>query len=407
MTNVALPEIGCESKPDASKSDSQPAPTNRSTCISLIVHALHLNPIVRAAPIAFALQRLGFKVEVIGVLEDGAGVYAPYAKSFSYKTATKPSGLPRLITGDVLYACKPLSTTLLPAVLASGFGSRKPVLLDVEDDDFGVCHRSRLVRCLKGVRDACRTPTGWLNPVAHVSRFRCDAITISTSMLQTFYGGTRLLHGPNDEQFDPTRADLNRIQTRSKFKLPPNDLLVLFAGRPSEHKGFGEIIQAVAHTGCSLVLAGDPNKRLFKEAKAKIGERCFLVGMVSNDQMPTLLTAVDIVPVPQHDVPFARAQLPAKLLEALSMGKSVIATDVGDLPAIVGRGGPNCCGWVIRSGRADELANAITEIRDSPELAAERSRNAREYYQRHASVSANANVLRSVFESSPRLRQFL
>lgn len=407
MTNVALPDKRPAARLGGSNRSPFPAPLDRPARVSVVVHALHLNPIVRAAPIAAALQRLGFDVELIGILDQLAGVYAPYAQAFPYKTATRLSELPRLMTGDVIYACKPLPTTLLPAIVASQFGSNRPVLLDVEDDDFGVCRRSRLVRCMKGLRDACKTPLGILHPIAHVSRFRCAATTASTSILQDFYGGTRLLHGPNEQQFDPSRADLNRVDARHQFNLPANDLLVLFAGRPSQHKGFDEIVTAVAQTDCSLVLAGDPGGDLFRQAKARLGQKCFLAGLVSNDAMPVLLTAVDIVPVPQHDVPFARAQLPAKLLEAMSMEKAVIASDVGDLADIVGRGRRDCRGWVIRPGHAEGLASAIKEIGASPELAAERSRNARQFFKQHASVSANARVLRSVFQQTSRLRRFL
>lgn len=375
--------------------------------ITLVVHALDRNPIVRAAPIACALQKLGFDIEITGVLDATRGIYGPYRNLFAFRPVSSIREVADQIRGDAIYSFKPLPTTLLPAMLSSRFARDRPVLLDIEDDDYGVCGRSHWRRCLKGIRDLGRPPAGHLNSVTHAMRRCADAITVSTSMLQQFYGGSRLLHGPDEVTFDPASIGVSREACRRQFDLPSQPMLVLFAGRASEHKGFADIVEAVARTTCLMVLAGDRSDPLFCDAAARLGDRCRLIGMVDNEQMPRLLHAVDVVPVPLHDVPFARTQLPAKLLEAMAMEKSVVVSSVGDLADIVAPAADSERGWVVPPGDALSLAAAFNEIASRSDLRLRRGRAARRFFVNHASVTANAAALRSLFLNTTRLRPLI
>ena len=350
---------------------------------------------------------MGFEIEVLGVLTEGQQVYAPYADTFEYKTAPRIRDLPKLATGDLIYSFKPLTTSLLPAMLASGFGLRKPVLLDIEDDDLLVCQAKKRERLARFFTRAFRSPKSVTHGLTHLTRMRCTATTVSTTLLKSFYGGTLLIHGPDEQKFDPARLGQDQASLRKAFGLPEGKILVLFAGFPRPHKGIGEIIDAVERTDSVLVLAGPLNDAFFAAAKERLGEKCILLGMVSNEKMPNLLAAVDVVPVPQHDVSYARAQLPAKLIEAMAMGKSVVVTQIGDLPLLVGEKTENVCGWVVPPNDSQALATAIDKIVSSPSLVAERNSNARKFYEANASVSANAKILRDIFQSIDRLRPYL
>ena len=376
--------------------------------ISLFVHDLGINPVVRAAPIAFALQRLGFDIEVVGWLAEGEELWEPYADAFQYRTAARVQELAGLASGQIVYAFKPLAATLLPAMTYASFGLRKPVLLDVEDDDCSVCGRDPVRRLISTWKSSVTAPRSTIIPsITHQLRRRCDAITVSTSSLQRFYGGTKLLHGPDERVFDPARSDLDKERAREAFGLPKGRMLVLFCGTPWPHKGVDEITAAVRDRDCTLVLAGRPDHPEFRHAKQALGDKCRLIGFVKNADMPKLLSAVDIVPVLQRDVPYARAQMPAKLLEAMSMGKSLIVTSVGDLPDTVGANTKRTGAWVVRPSNSEDVKSALQSIASSPNLVRERSRNARRLFLERASVEINARKLRDIFMSSPRLRHLL
>lgn len=380
----------------------------RSPSVTLVVHSLDQNPIVRAAPLGWALERLGFEVEVVGCLPAGKTVYPPYATAFKYRTATRPLDLPRLTAGDIVYSFKPLVTTLLPAMIATRGGTTRPVLLDVEDDDLGVCGIGTVKRSLEALGRALSRPKSLAAPLTHAFRRRCVATTVSTSRLQEFYGGSIVLHGPDESVFRPPRVEAERTVARESFGLPASGTLILFAGFPQEHKGFQEILQATQMTGSHLVLAGPSDSAAFTRARALLGGRCTDLGFVKHDDMSTLLSAIDIVPITLRDVPFSEAQLPAKLLEAMAMERAVVVSDVGDLPKIVRpRGQGSARGWVVPAGDALSLASCFEEINQGGPSVRARCKRAAEYVSAEASVTANRDFFERLFLETPRLRSQL
>ena len=382
-------------RPDAAAPQA-PAAAPRSgprPRVSLFVHDLAGNPIVRAAPIAAALSA-HYDVEVLGLLLSGDAVYAPFRDRFDYRCIRCAPLLPAVLaaaprlarraTGDVLYACKPLFSTLLPAVLAAR-RSRAPVLLDVEDDEW----HSRSVDDAAGARGRLRAlaDTHRLEArLAHPLARRAAAVTVATRVLQARYGGTLLRHGPDEAVFDPARPELrDRAALRRRLGLPAGRRLVLFAGMPRPHKGFDVLVDALAlpeAEGWDLVVAG--GRAPEGHASASPATRLHDVGALPNAEMPALLAAVDAVAVPQRDVPFARSQLPAKLLEAMAMGVPAVATRVGDLPEILGE----TRGWVVPAAAPTALARALAAIAADPDEAARRGAAARRWFVAEAGVAA-------------------
>jgi glycosyltransferase involved in cell wall biosynthesis len=90
-------------------------------------------------------------------------------------------------------------------------------------------------------------------------------------------------------------------------------------------------------------------------------------------KIPYFLSAADVVALPQRDIPFAHAQVPAKVFDAMAMAKPIIATDVGDLPAIL-----QGCGIIIPPGDVKALGEAIHKVVDNPDLASALGNRARQ-----------------------------
>ncbi len=379
------------------------------TRVSFFVHDLANNPIVRAAPLAQALAG-HFDVEMLGFLHGDRDVYAPYRDLFEYRTLRVPidtvrllPALPRLAamaTGDVIYACKPLVPTLGAALVASNLGRRRPLLLDVEDDErvpMGVSFSDVLWRdVLKGWRHA----TAWKYTLAIHSLVPCaEAVTVSTSRLQARYGGTILRHGPDEKVFDPAVAP-SREDARRAFRLPPDVPLALFAGMPQPHKGFAVLRDALADPRCAdwhLALAGPEGHPEFEACVARLGGRCHYLGVLPQERMPALLAAADVAPVPQLAVRFALSQLPAKALEAMAMACPPVASRVSDLPDMLGHG---TRGWLVEPGDADGLAAALADAAARPDERARRGREARTWFLAHASRAAMAATLVPLVEEA-------
>jgi glycosyltransferase involved in cell wall biosynthesis len=366
--------------------------------ISFFVHDLADNPVGRAAPLAMALRR-HFDIELLGLLCSGTSIYQPYRNLFEFKVLSCSLDLPSVVatlpqlaalaSGDVIYACKPLVTSLGPALLAAR-NRRRPLLLDVEDDEWIPLGKSRSSFIWRDLIRGWRHATAWkyTRAMHYLTRFAC-AITVATTTLQVRYGGVIVRHGPDENVFDPERPDLrNKLACRRLLNLPLDRPLALFAGLPRPHKGWPTLLEAFLRP-CSaswhLVLVGPQQNPEFVTAAEKLGSRCHRLGFVEYSDLPSVLAAVDAVPVPQRQVHFAQSQNPAKLMDAMAMGKSVLASRVGDIPAILGDGSR---GWLFEPDDVSGLANALQEVESRPTEAVRRGEAAREWFVRNASANA-------------------
>jgi glycosyltransferase involved in cell wall biosynthesis len=376
--------------------------------VTFFVGDLAGNSIARAAPLAAALMG-DFAVELVGLLRSGSEVYAPYRGLHPYRVLPAPTAfraalavprLARMATGDVLYACKPLPTTLLAALLAPG---RRPVLLDVEDDEWAERTvdggRASAASTLARLADTHRLGARLAHPLTR----RAFRTTVSTRALQARYGGAVVRHGPDEARFDPARFTADeRRRLRAGFGLPPDAPVALFAGRPRPHKGWQTLLDALEHPAAAawhLASAGDPAHPGFAEAAARLGGRFHFAGAVPNADMPGLLAACDAAPIPQRDTVYARAQLPAKMLEALAMELPVVATPVGDAAEILGAGAR---GLLVPADDAPALAAALARVAGDPAAARVRAAAGRRWYLAEAGLAAMRRTLVPLVESALR-----
>jgi glycosyltransferase involved in cell wall biosynthesis len=368
----------------------------------MFVHNLCGNPIVRAAPIAVALEHLGCAIEILGFLPKGRDIYEPFRHRFDYRTVEAPGSemavwrrgrdLAMLARGSFLYAFKPVHATLWPAYLASRMAATsRPCALDVDDDELHDFRPS-----LSGI---LRRRHGL---VAHLLSRYATFTTVATRLLQQRYGGTLIRHATSDEQVFHIPAGEASQPHRRSFGLPLQNPLVLFAGMPRTHKGLHELVAAMARPPCQnlhLVLAGPIDCEPFLAAKQLLTNRCHILGMVDNSQMRSLLAAVDIVPVLQHDTAIARAQLPSKAMEAMAAGRAVVGTAVGDLEELLGGPPGRQRGWVVpNASDADQLSLLLARLAYDPTGTHQRCQAAQEYA---TDVSHPAHIARQLSELLP------
>jgi glycosyltransferase involved in cell wall biosynthesis len=103
--------------------------------------------------------------------------------------------------------------------------------------------------------------------------------------------------------------------------LPPSDTIdVAFVGTPRRHKGLGRLREAIATLateGFTLVVTGDPPHN------AKPWERW--VGTTSLERGRSILAESQVVALPTLNRGYGRAQLPAKLIDAMALGRPIVA----------------------------------------------------------------------------------
>jgi len=111
--------------------------------------------------------------------------------------------------------------------------------------------------------------------------------------------------------------------------------------------------------------AGDALRRRAEEAG--VSGRVTWLGRRPEGDVPRLLSACAVICVPAPADP-AHYFSPLKLLEAMALGRPVIASDVGDVGRVVG--GEDPAALLVPPGDAHALAAALLRLRDEPGLAA-------------------------------------
>ena len=152
----------------------------------------------------------------------------------------------------------------------------------------------------------------------------------------------------------------------ARFGLPADAPVIGFVGRLSPEKGVPLLLEALAQLApvngreVHLLLAGDGPDRSLLESQAEvlgIRARVHFAGTVADTR--TVYGAVQLVVLPS-----LTEGLPMTVLEAMSCERPVLATAVGELPALVM---PGETGWLLANRDAKELAGMLDAALGDPE----------------------------------------
>jgi glycosyltransferase involved in cell wall biosynthesis len=178
--------------------------------------------------------------------------------------------------------------------------------------------------------------------------------------------GTLLLPwGADPERFHPNQR---RAETRESYGTAPGEVSIAGLGRLVPKKGFDRLLEALP-----AVLAGQPQARLvlggdgpLRESLARraaslgVSERVTFAGRVPWDCVPEFLAAADIFVLPSvRDEKGNVDGLPTVLLEAMSSGVAVVASDIGGVSLVVEHGRT---GLSVPPGNVEALVEAILSL---------------------------------------------
>jgi glycosyltransferase involved in cell wall biosynthesis len=329
------------------------------------------NAVGRAWLLARLLEPLG-TVEIVGP-RFGPAVWEPLAEEpvpvRSLPGGRLPAfaarlpGLARLADGDLLYASKPRLTSAGIGYLARLAGHR-PLLLDIDDWEVGFFLRGGLWGTI-GRTMNLSNPKGltwtWL-----MERLRglADGITVASRFLEQRFGGVLIPHVRDTDRWAPGRVDPQPARERLGVD---KERVVMFLGTPRAYKGVLDLAAAVDQLGrpdVVLALVGtDPASETGRAVAARHAATR-LVGHIPIAQVPAYLGAADVVVVPQRDSSDTRGQVPAKLFDAMALGRPVVSTRVSMIPEIL-----EGCGLLVEPGDVDGLGAAIARLLDRPDEA--------------------------------------
>jgi glycosyltransferase involved in cell wall biosynthesis len=145
---------------------------------------------------------------------------------------------------------------------------------------------------------------------------------------------------------------------------------VCFVGRFDEQKNLFALVDSMAGIDAELVLVGDgPQAEALRARAAERGVRAEFTGRVPHAKLADVINGSSVFVLPSHFEGHPKA-----LLEAMSCGAAVLATEVPGIREVVRHGET---GWLCGTGAADLAAGLRTLLADPP-LRARLGRAARE-----------------------------
>jgi glycosyltransferase involved in cell wall biosynthesis len=331
--------------------------------ISIISHDLSKNCLGRAYILAKVLAD-DYEVEIIGptsndkiwnpILSDTSVVYKKMGK------IVNPVKFYKAVDGDIIYSIKPRTVSFGFALIVKIL-KRKKLVLDIDDWEVGFMKDFSLIGIIYSVLRFWRYDnvifTWFLEKLIPFA----DAITVSNTFLQKKFGGSLIPHFRDTNIFDPKKISGDEIRREIGAD---NKKIVMFLGTLDKYKGIDTLISAfdlMNDKNVVLVLVGVKDGE-----RKKIPSRNYLkiFGMQPFEKIPEFLAAADIITIMQKQNALStQGQLPAKLFDAMSMEKPIIATRVSDIPSVL-----DGCGIVINDN-IKELTMAIDCILNNHELA--------------------------------------
>ncbi len=376
--------------------------------ISVLCFDLSDNAAGRADLLARLLAPLG-EVEVIGP-RSGAGPWAPVAGG-----AVRYSGVPerrlpgffmtmaelaRRADGDLLYASKTRLGSAGIGYLKRVLGRRRPLFLDIDDWEVGFYLRSGPLGTL-GRALNFGNPKGlpWTWLTERLTGL-ADGITVASRFLQRRFGGTLLPHVRDTDEWKPGAG--SPVEARRRLGIG-DERVVMFLGTARGYKGLDDLGAAVAGLGrrdIRLAVVGTlPESVLGRDLVRRFPGIC-LAPPIPFEEIPSFLSAADVVAVPQRDTPDTRGQVPAKLFDAMALGRPIVSTRVSMIPEIL-----EGCGLLVKAGDVAALGGAIARLLDDQGEAAALARRARERcVERYSFTSARRDLFPLITQVTEQAR---
>jgi glycosyltransferase involved in cell wall biosynthesis len=173
---------------------------------------------------------------------------------------------------------------------------------------------------------------------------------------------------------------------------------LLVPGRLVHEKGHADLLQALVllrDQGCDLrvTFAGHGPLREPLQASLQalgLSKVVTITGMVSHGHMLGAMAAADLVVVPSRFEGFGLTAL-----EAMALGRPVVATTAGGLPEVIEHG---VSGWLVPPQQPEALAQAIAMLLDNAALRQTLGAAGRARAQEQFSLPVIAAQLRSIYQ---------
>lgn len=173
-------------------------------------------------------------------------------------------------------------------------------------------------------------------------------------------------YGVDAARFSPNERDAS---LRASWKVAPDEVVVLYAGRLIQEKGLTNLLIAasqIQHLPFRVILvgAGGDLPRLQRAVVAlHLEDRVTFVPWVPHAQVPSVLASADIFAMPSLPTPYWEEQFGFSMVEAMASGLPVVSTESGSIPFVVGDGAA-----LVPPYNIEALSTALARLVADPDL---------------------------------------
>ncbi|MFA7087918.1 MAG: glycosyltransferase [Patescibacteria group bacterium] len=131
---------------------------------------------------------------------------------------------------------------------------------------------------------------------------------------------------------------------------------LLYFGRLNFEKGIATLLEAAAITKEKVMITGiGPEEKKLKELAKKLGVKAEFTGFKSGTELSAIIQGAKAVVIPS----IWPENMPLSLLEAMNLGKIIIASRIGGLPEMIE---DEKTGLLFKPGDANDLARQIKNL---------------------------------------------
>jgi PEP-CTERM/exosortase A-associated glycosyltransferase len=176
-------------------------------------------------------------------------------------------------------------------------------------------------------------------------------------------------NGINIEDFRPCKPDQDYKEAWGLM----GKRVIGFIGSFYRYEGLDLLVEAFAslsafRSDIALLLVG--GGEMEKELKEQINKLCLdgkvvMPGRIPHERIPGVYELIDILAYPRYSMRLTELVTPLKPLEAMAMGKAIVASDVGGHKELIKH---NLNGLLFRAGNFKTLAASLNQLLIDTEL---------------------------------------
>jgi glycosyltransferase involved in cell wall biosynthesis len=173
-------------------------------------------------------------------------------------------------------------------------------------------------------------------------------------------GATAVIPQLGVEIFEQNKIAQLRRQRRAEWNLGNDIFVVGYIGRLIEEKGLLDLVAAISQLeGSHFVALGEG--RLKQQLQSNT--QTMVLSAVPHDDVPSILSAMDVLVLPSRTTPRWKEQFGHVLIEAMACGVPVIGSDSGAISEVIGE-----AGLVFPEGDVEALRAGLIRLRDNVSL---------------------------------------